>query len=159
MTRAEAKVALEPGAAQVEIPVPEAQHLVGLDSIVDRDGRRLGGIEHLQLRGGDLDLARRQVRVDRALGPRPYRAVDPHDVLGAHVMHVGATNRLRVDDHLHDARCITHVEEHDAAMVAPARHPTADDDGGADVAAAELTCEMRAHHSAASRCSRSQPTS
>ena len=33
-------------------------------------------------------------------------------------------------------------------MVAPARHPAADDDAGADVAAAELTGQMRAHHSA-----------
>ena len=43
----------------------------------------------------DLDLAGRQVVVDRALGPVPHRPRDPHDVLVAHAVHVDADRPAR----------------------------------------------------------------
>ena len=49
-------------AAQVEVAVAQAQRLVDLRLLVDREGRRLGAREHLVVRRADLDLAGRPSR-------------------------------------------------------------------------------------------------
>ena len=64
----DAQVALHPLAADVEVAVLQAGVLVDVVGAgVDRERRRLGGAQHLDRAVADLDLAGRQVRVDRAL--------------------------------------------------------------------------------------------
>ena len=62
-------------AAQVEVAVLEAGLLAHGDPLVDLERQRRGGVEHLDVRRDDLDLAGGQVGVDVALarGRRPRR--------------------------------------------------------------------------------------
>ena len=132
----------------------QPQHLVGVDAVVDRERRRVGLVEHLEHGGGDLDLAGRQRVVDRALGPVADLALDAHDVLVAHPVDVGADLLVGVDDHLHDAGDVAHVEEHHTAVVAAAVDPTAHDDVAVDVGAPEIAGAIGAHHRGSSSASR-----
>ena len=59
---ADAEVALHRRAAQVEVAVPQPQHLVDVDAVVERERRRLGLVQHLERGRADLDLAGRQRR-------------------------------------------------------------------------------------------------
>ena len=53
--------------AQVQVPVLHAQQLVDFALLVDVEGRRLGLVQHLDLLGGDVDLAGRHLGVLRSL--------------------------------------------------------------------------------------------
>ena len=66
-------------ASQVEVAVLEAQGLVDLAGVagLDLEGRRLGGVEHLELVDAHLDLAGRQVRVHRLRRACDDRAARP----------------------------------------------------------------------------------
>ena len=55
-------------AAQVDVAVAQAHRLVDVDPVVDSERRRLGHRQHLDRAVAQLDLSRREVRVDRALG-------------------------------------------------------------------------------------------
>ena len=80
-------------AAQVERAVLEPQHLVDLDVVVvDRERRRLGLREQLELGDRELDLAGRQVRVDVARLAAHDLAARGDDVLGAQAL--GRRERL-----------------------------------------------------------------
>ena len=78
------QVALHAVAAQVEVAVAQAHDLVDLGAVVEREGRRLGDVEH-------LDACSRPPRPRRwracglivPSGPRPHGARDPHDVLAS----------------------------------------------------------------------------
>ena len=54
---AQAQVGGHLGTTNVEVAIPETQVLAGLDVILDLEGRRLGGVEDLNPRDEDLDLA------------------------------------------------------------------------------------------------------
>ena len=158
--RAHAQVALETRTAEVDVAVPQAQHLVGLDAIVDGERRRLGLVEHLERGRRQLDLTGGQRVVDGALGPVAHLSRDPHDVLTADPVHVGADVVARVDDDLQDAGDVAHVEEHHPAVVATAVDPPAHDDLAVDVGGPEIAGAIGAHHcvvSSVSSRSRSHP--
>ena len=57
------------GAPDVQVPVLQAQCFVGLDVILDREGRRLGDGDHLDIVRHHLDLAGRHLRVLGSTGP------------------------------------------------------------------------------------------
>ena len=61
ISRAHDEVLLQLRAAQVEVAVLEPQLLVGVDVVLDRERRRLGRREHLDLVDPDLDLAGREL--------------------------------------------------------------------------------------------------
>ena len=83
----------------------QPQHLVGVDAVVDRERRRLGLVEHLERASAATSTSPvGRSGVDRALGPVRAPRPRPADVLAAHAVHVGAGDRVGVDDHLHDAR-------------------------------------------------------
>ena len=125
---ADAQVALHPLAPQVEVAVLQADVLVDVVGAgVDRERRRRGRAQHLDGALADLDLAGRQVGVDRALRPLAHDAGDAHDVLAAHVDRV-------VDDALHDAEVVADVDEGEVlAVLAAAGDPAAHVHGLADV--------------------------
>src|SRR5690606_2484947 len=60
---AHAQLLLQLGAAEIQVPVLQAQSLVGLDAVLDLEGRRLGSREDLELVNLDLDGAGRHVGV------------------------------------------------------------------------------------------------
>ena len=102
---ADAQVALHALAADVEVAVLQAGvlgHRVG--ALADRERRRLGGVEHLDVAVLQLDPAGRQPLVDVLGRAGGDHAGDAHDVLGAHVDRV-------VDDALGDAGVIADVDE------------------------------------------------
>ena len=77
-----------------------------------------------------LDLARRQVGIPHRRRARDDLSLDEHDGLapgrrGARRRRRGGT-RSRIERHLHDARAIAQIDEHDAAEVAAAVHPAAE---------------------------------
>ena len=124
----EAQVALHAVAAHVEVAVPKAEHLVHA-LVADLEGQRLRRRDDAQRVDLDLDLARRDVRIDRVRRARDDLALGLEDELVAHVV------RLRVvlgpHDQLDDAGVVAQVDEHETAVIAarvdPAgeRHPTA----------------------------------
>ena len=63
-------------AAQVEVAVLEPEVLVGFGPVLDRERRRVGLRQDLEPGRSDLDLARVQLRVDHAGGPRADHARD-----------------------------------------------------------------------------------
>ncbi len=117
--------------AQVEHPVAQAQQLVDVLAVVDRErrGRRLG--QALGGRDRQLDLARGDLRVDRALVAADDLAGDGDHVLGAQRagQRVGLGRGLRMEDELQDAGAVAQVDEDQPAEVAAARHPARDADG------------------------------
>ncbi len=115
---ADAEVALHPLAAHIEVPVAKPHALVDVvGALVDGERRRLGDRQHLDSAITDLDVARGEVWVRGAVGTWPHRATHPHDVLRPEV-------RGAVDDALHEARVIAHVDEREVlAVLAPPRRP------------------------------------
>ena len=98
--------------------------------LVELEGRRDAGVEHLQFPGQHLDLAADQVGVGGALGPGPDLADDLQAELVANAFsdgeHLGAVG---VADDLHQAFAVAQVDKYHAAMVAPAVCPTHQGDG------------------------------
>src|SRR5690606_19518954 len=133
------QVALHAAAAQVDVAVAEPDRLVGLDAVVDREGRRLGRAQDLDRAVPDLDLAGGQVGVGGALGPDPDHPGDAHDPLVAHVH--GA-----VDDALDDALAVAQVDEREVlAVLAAAGDPAAQRHRLSCVGRAQLAAPVRAH--------------
>jgi hypothetical protein len=117
-------------AAQVEHPVAQADELVDLRGLVDRERRGQGVGEELHRRHGQLDLTRAQTRVDVALLAADHLPARREDVLRAQPLRerMRLGRRLRVEDELDDARAVAEVDEDEAAVVAPAVHPAGDAD-------------------------------
>ncbi len=144
--RAEAQVVLHRRAPQVEVAVPEPQDLVDVvGALGERERRRLGAVEHDDRGRPHLDLARRELRVDRALGPRSDRTRDLQHPLPPDVMDVLGLHVLRVHHHLDEAGGVPKVEEDDAPVVATRRHPTGERHLGAGVAHAQRAGAARPH--------------
>ena len=102
--------------------------------------------ESLQLARDQLDLSRREVRVDRVLGaPLEPPAYGEHE-LGADLLcaGMGLGSAVRLEHDLSDARPIAQVDEDHPAVVTPPTHPAAEDDLLAHVLRAQLTTEVRA---------------
>ena len=134
-----AQVRLQALATQVEVAVAEPHVLVDLDTVVELERRRVGLREHLDLAVGELDLARGEVRVHRALGARGDRAGDPQHPLGPHV-------DAAVDHALHDAAAVAEVDEGELlAVLASAVHPPADRDAPSDVGGPEAAAQVGTH--------------
>ena len=145
-----AEVALHTGATKVEVAVPQAQHFVGVDAVVDRERHRLGLVQDLERGRADFDLAGGQRVVDGAFRPWPHRSLDADHVLTAHPVRCLAAGLLGIDHDLHDARGVADVEEDDTAVVAAAVDPSAHHDVATDVGDAEVARPIRAHHANAS---------
>ena len=118
---ADAQVALHPLAAEVEVAVLQADVLVDVVGAgVDRERRRLGACAaprpwHSPISTSPVG----RFGVDGALRAGAHDAGDPHDVLAAHVDVV-------VDDALHDAGVVAHVDERQVlAVLAAAGDPAA----------------------------------
>ena len=137
---AQAEVLLQARPAQVEVAVLEADLLVGVDRVLDREDGRLRLGEDPDLAGEHLDPARVEVRVHgvgRAGGDLAHHR---DDVLGAHVVGggVGVLRHLRPRHDLAEALAVAQVDEDDAAEVAAGRGPAHEGHRLADVVVAQL---------------------
>jgi hypothetical protein len=143
--RARDQVLLQLRPPQVEVAVLEAQRLVGVELVLDRERRGVGLREHLEVVGPDLDRPGRQVRVlvgaarlddagdaDAVLGAQPGRQLDQ-----------GRRRRRRIEHDLGQALAIAQVDEHAAAVIAVAADPAGQDDPAADIGVAELAAGVR----------------
>ncbi len=136
---AEPQVALHTRPAQVDVAVAQPHRLVGLVAVVDGERRGLRLVEDLDGAVPDLHLTGADAGVDGALGAVADGAGDGDDPLGAHVGGV-------VDHALDDAGVVAQVDEGEVlAVLAPAGHPAAQADGGADVGRAQHAAQVRAH--------------
>ena len=125
-------------AAQIEETVFQA-HRLGR-AVVLRDQKRdhFGVAENLHVGRLDLNLAGRELRIDRAFGTGDHFAVETH-----HRLHPPAFQRLiegafRIDHHLRDAVVVAQVDEDHAAVVADAVNPPGEADGLPNVCLAEF---------------------
>src|SRR5581483_6048931 len=132
--RAEADVALEPVAAEVEPAVAQAQRLVDV-LLVELEGQRRAARDDLERVDLELDPARREVRVDGLRGTRDDLALDAEDELVADRVGGagGIGGPLGVDDELADPAPVAKVDEDQPAVVAAPRRPAGECDPAADV--------------------------
>src|SRR4029079_13681318 len=147
---ARAEVALQTGTTEVEIAVPEPEHFVGVDAVVDRERHRFGLVQDLEHARADLDLTGGERVVDRALRARPDGAFDAEYVLAAHAVRGLAAGALGIDHHLHDPGGVADIEKDHAAVVATAVDPPAEHAGAIDIGHTEIARPVCAHHADAS---------
>jgi hypothetical protein len=109
---------------QIQIPEAQPRLFRRVDFVFDRERRRLGVVENMQLRRNQLDFPAGQFRV-RFLPFENFAFHGDHEfaarLLG---FRVRRGLRLFVEDHLHDAGAIAHIKKKQIAEVAPPRHPT-----------------------------------
>ena len=116
--------------------------------VLDLEGRRLGGVEDLDLVDQDLDLAGRELGVVHPLGALAHGARDLDRPLGADGLRSveGLTaGVLRVKGDLRHAVAVAQVDEDEAAVVAAVPDPAGERHGLADVLAAQLAAGMGVH--------------
>ena len=132
--RAQADVALEPRAAEVEPPVPEPQRLVDV-LLVELERERGAARDDLERVHLELDLACRQLRVDRPRRAGDDLALGAEDELVPDLVHHGVRleRALGVDHELADPGAVAQVDEDEPAVVAPRVHPAGEDQALADV--------------------------
>ena len=141
---AQAQAMLHFVATQVDVAVLEARLLAHF--LVELERQRLGAVQHLDGSGKQLDLARREVRVDRALGAQAHRALHADHPFAAHALGLGKdVGRVRVKDDLQQAAAVAQVDEDHATVVTAAVDPAGDGDGGTDEAFTDLAAIVGAH--------------
>jgi hypothetical protein len=126
--------------------VLEAGLLADGDTLVDLEGQRRRGVEHLEVADDDLDVAGGQVGVGVALGALAHLPGDLDAELVAHVVRAALRQHLVARDHLGDAGRVAKVEEGDPAVVSSPRHPTGEGDGLACVVGTECAGLVSAEH-------------
>ncbi len=145
---AQAQVGHHGRTADVEVAVAQADVVGGVHVVLDREGRRLGGVEHHDLADDDLDRAGGQAVVGLPLDARLNAADDLDGPLGTDglggaeallVAQVGVELQLR------EALAVAQVDEDQAAVVAAVPDPAGERDGLADVLAPKLAAGVRVH--------------
>jgi hypothetical protein len=148
--------ALQRRAAQIDVAVEEADLLARVDLVGHLERRRLCPVEDGGLDHDDLDLPRGELRVDGAdelvlllaplLAARAHGAADADDPLAAHRLaeRVRVLRHVGVEDDLGHAVAVTQIDEDEAAVIAPALHPSEEDDLLADVGRAQLATAVGA---------------
>ena len=133
------EVVLHALAAQVEPAVPEPQRLVDV-LLVELERKRRRAREDAHGVDLELDLAGRQVRVDRLGRAGDDLALRLQDELVANLVRdAGRLGRaLRVDHELHLAGVVAQVDEDEAAVVAARVGPARDGQPFADVLGAQF---------------------
>ena len=135
---------------QVEIPIPEPNIFVNLDAVLNVERRSLRLVEYPKLGDDDLDLARRHFRIDRLVRTRANGSVyADHEFIAKRFGFVEClfTHCRFVENNLHQAGTVAHVDKDQSAVIAPTRYPTRQIDLLAFVGFAELAAIHRSFHS------------
>lgn len=136
-------------AAQVEVAVAQAGFLAHLTGggggVIDLERQRSRLVEDLEVRHVDLDLARGEVRVGRALRARLDDAGDLDAVLGSQI--VGALSNLGLaEDDLGNTGAVAQIDKDHSAVVATAGNPARQRHGLTGQLLAKLACQMGTQH-------------
>ena len=101
---AERERSLQRRPSQIERPVPEPQALVDGVALLERERRRIGVGEDLELSHGELDLAGWEIRVDVLRIAAGDRAGGGDHVLRAQAVRglMGLIGSVRMEHELHD---------------------------------------------------------
>ena len=125
----------------VDVAVAHPHQLIDIDRLlVDRERRRLRRVEHLNLLGQHLDLAGRQVGINRRLAARRHLARNPQNVLVARLVGRGVGSVVLITgphDDLDDAVAVPQVKEDQPPVIAAAMHPAGQRHPLADMRAAQ----------------------
>ncbi len=124
-------------AAQIEEAVFEPDLLRIVLLVGDRHRQRRRRPQHFDLVDIDLDLAGRQIGIDRAFGPVAHLAVDAHHPFRAQLLCQLERLAIGIGHHLRDAVVVAQIDEQHATVVADAVAPARQPHGLADIAAAE----------------------
>ena len=141
---AQGQVALHDAGAEVQVAVGLAQLLARVDRVADRERQRIAGGEHLDLRGGQLDLSRGLAGVGHVRGAQAHRARHRDAVLVAQPGRrvVRLLRRGLVHHHLRHAVAVAQVEKADAAVVAPGVDPAAQHHARSGVGGPQLAARL-----------------
>ncbi len=123
---AQSEILVRLRAAQVNIAEAQARLFRGVDFVFDRERRRLGIVENMQLCRHQFNFAAGQFRI--GLLALEDLAFHGDHKFAARLLGFGVRCGLRllVEDHLNDAGAVAHIEEEQIAEVAAARHPAHD---------------------------------
>ncbi len=144
---AQTQVAHHLGAAQIEIAVTQPHLFRHRLVVVER--RRLRLREHVELRREQLDLATRQIRIDRARGPLAHAALHREHELAAQPLGLGKhRGAIGIEHDLEQTFAVPQVDEDHAAVIAAAVHPTGNANLAPDQRAIHLPAVMTAHRQA-----------
>ena len=138
--------------AQVQVAVLQPRVLAHPRALVDLEGQRRGGIEHLKGADRDLHLAGGDVGVDVLGGAGVDHSGDLDAELVAQVVDPGRGEVLIANHHLADPGGVTQVDEGDPAMVAALGHPAGEGDGLPDVLDTEGAGTVGAQHGSSFLC-------
>ena len=134
------------GTTEVEVAEAQPQILTGLDAVLDRERRCLGGVQHLERGCRDLDVSGREVGVLHAVGPSSHGADGaPRPRPRAAARRHGRRQRLRMEDDLDDALTVAQVDERHTPVVTAVSHPPAERHAPAVVAGSQLATGVRPH--------------
>ena len=116
------------GPAQVQVAVLQTQIFRRQVLLRGRKGRRLAAVQDFQGRDAEFDFAGVQLRIRGAFGPMGHFPLDANDIFGPQAAglldHLLAA--LGAGDDLGLAIAVAEVDEHRAAVVAGAVHPSAE---------------------------------
>ena len=141
----QAQVVLHPGPPQVEITIPQAQALVGVNVVRDVEGRGERLVQHRQPFHHDLDLAGGQRRIFGTLRAEPNCASDFNAPFGAEAfggLVVLRGQMLRIQHYLHVPGAVSQINEYDPAVVPPPAYPAGQRRGGAIVGGAQFAAVL-----------------
>jgi hypothetical protein len=135
--RAQQDVLMDALAAQIEEPVAQPDLLARILVAIDLERQHLGGGKQLEGLGLNLDLAGRQLAVDRLGAALHHLAVDAHHELRARALDRLEDRARGIHHALGDPVMVPEVQEQQVAVVAFAVHPTGKSDFLAGIGKAE----------------------
>ena len=144
---AQAEVAGEAGAAQVEVAVFEAEVFVG-DFLIDLEGEDVGFVEESELGGDEFDFAGGDFVIFGAGEAGVDAAADHDDVFVAEFVACGGGLGIffGAEDDLGDAFAVAQVDEDDAVVIAHTIDPAGEGYGLALMSGAKFVAMMGAIH-------------
>ena len=129
-------------AAQVDETILEAGFLGIVLRRIDNQRQVFRAALHADFAREDLDLARRQVCIDRHIGARLDRAVDGDHRFQLDPVEDRQRRAVFIRDDLGDAVMIAQIDEQHAAMIALVVHPTRQANGVANIILGQLGAGM-----------------
>jgi len=134
-------------ASHVEIAPLHARELVGVDIVVEREGRRGRLVEDRALVHDHVDLARGQIGIGSVFGALAHETGNLDGPLGTHPLAQleAILGGIGIENDLRNARTVAQIDEDETAVVTPAGNPAGKRHRLADILATQLATGMRVH--------------
>ena len=126
---ADREIVLHARAAQIEIPVAQADRLVDIVVVGNDERRRLRAVEDLERLDAHFHVARAEFGIRRSVRTRADDPDRSHDVFRAQRFGNRERRRvLRIEGELRDSVAVAHVDEDQATVISTAIDPPANID-------------------------------